>query len=362
MTENPVFHNQVKQFRARRGWSQEELARRAGLSRAGVSAIEIGRLVPSTAAALALAAALSCTVEALFRLAESSADHEEPGWAWPPGGGSCRYWRAEVGGRRLVFPVEYSPLGLVAHDGLFRAGAFVDHVGVDPARTLVLACCDPAVGLLAAALARQGEGVRLIVLPRSSRAALDLLAQGLVHAAGVHLARSDRAQDNAAAARQQLGTRQGYRLVHVADWDEGIALVPGLRLKTVKAVVGARLRWVGREPGSGADQCLQELLSQAGPRPTARRARLAADHRGVAQAIRSRWADAGVCLRLTSEEAGLSFLSVREEAYEICFADALADDWRIHALQEAVRSASYRQALGELPGYQTSRTGAIHVV
>ncbi len=73
---------------------------------------------------------------------------------------------------------------------MFRDGGFDDFPQVDAERTLVVACCDPAVGLLAEALART-DGVRLIVLSRSSRSALDLLARGLVHAAGVHLVRSD---------------------------------------------------------------------------------------------------------------------------------------------------------------------------
>ena len=62
-----------------RGWSQEELARLSGLSRAGVSAIETGRLIPSAAAALALAAALGCRVEDLFRL--HGAEPQQAAWA-----------------------------------------------------------------------------------------------------------------------------------------------------------------------------------------------------------------------------------------------------------------------------------------
>ena len=85
----------------------------------------------------------------------------------------------------------------------------------------------------------------------------------------------------------------------------------------------------------------------------------ARDHRGVTEAIRSSWADAGVCLRLTCEEANLSFLSVRHEAYDICFPDALAGDRRMKALLEVARSASFRRSLGDLPGYQTERTGAL---
>ena len=66
-----------------RGWSQEELARLSGLSRAGVSAIETGRLIPSAAAALALAAALECRVEDLFRLQGAEPGRGRLGLATP---------------------------------------------------------------------------------------------------------------------------------------------------------------------------------------------------------------------------------------------------------------------------------------
>ena len=85
----------------------------------------------------------------------------------------------------------------------------------------------------------------------------------------------------------------------------------------------------------------------------------ARDHRGVADAIRSNWADAGVCLRLTSEEANLSFLGIRREAYDICFPDALAGDHPGAGAVQVVRSASFRRVLGELPGYHTSQTGEL---
>ncbi len=89
-----MLENEVRASRIRLGWSQEELASRSGVSRAGISAIETGRLVPSTAAALALAAALGTTVEALFRLPGTRPRIEGEGWAWSPPSRPCRYWRA----------------------------------------------------------------------------------------------------------------------------------------------------------------------------------------------------------------------------------------------------------------------------
>ncbi|AMV70488.1 XRE family transcriptional regulator [Desulfuromonas sp. DDH964] len=343
--ENFTLANSIRRQREERGWSQQELADRAGLSRTGISAIEAGRLIPSTAAALTLAAAFGCRVEDLFALA----GHGAASWAWSPPAEGCRYWRALIGSRQLLFPVEASPLGTVPHDGVWRDGGCHDQAFADPVRTLVIACCDPAVGLLAAEYARQ-TGFRMLVLPRASRPALELLAAGLVHAAGLHLGRDGGGEGNRTAARERFGAE--FRLLRITDWQTGLVLDPALGVGTISGALAADLRWIGREPGSGARQVLDELCpGRLAP------AHLARDHRGVATAIRSGFAQAGVALRLVGEEEGLNFLSVREEAYDLCLAaDSLADP-RIRALVEVVRSPAYRRLLGELPGYDSHRTG-----
>lgn len=350
MADLPELENRVRADRERRGWSQAELAQRSGLSRAGVSAIESGRLVPSTAAALSLAAAFGCRVEDLFGLKRPAP--EPTAWAWPPNREPARFWLAEVGGRLLRYPVEPSPLGMPPHDGVIPgAGGPAEGDPFLASRTLVLACCDPASGLLAAELARTAE-IRLLVLPRSSGMALALLKQGLAHVAGLHLGRAGD-DGHAEAIRSRLGP--GFRLLRVARWQEGVAFAAGARPASLESALrSSRIRWVGREPGSGAQLCLEEILDG---RPAPRR--IARDHRGVAEAIRCGWADAGVCLRLAVEEAGLDFLPVREEAYDLCFPEALADDHRIKALLDAVRSAGYRRLLGELPGYDSAGAGEV---
>lgn len=347
MSRSREFESRLKELRAVRGWSQDDVARASGLSRAGVSAIETGRLVPSVAAAMALAEAFGCRVEDLFRFRDSTA--ATPAWAWAPSKEPCRYWRAEVGGREWVYPCEPTATGMLPHDGVFEGGGFRDRNGLESRKTLVLAGCDPAAGLLASELARAG-GFRLLALTRSSRAALDLLRQGLVHAAGVHLAGADGDDGNAQAVRDLLGP--DHRLVRVTRWDEGIAFAPSSRLESVSGALKSNLRWVGREPGSGARQCLDSLLVD---RPPPRR--IATDHRGVADAVRLGWADAGVCLRLVGEEAGLDFLTVRQEPYDLCFPTSLEPDPRLQALLQAIRSSCYRAALGDLPGYDPANAG-----
>src|SRR5438128_7709196 len=104
MAQPDTASHRVRQRRTAKGWSQAELARRAGISRAAVSAIEVNRLVPSVAAALALATALDGTVEDLFGAARPAPGG--PTWAWPARREPCRFWRASVGGRTLIYPVE----------------------------------------------------------------------------------------------------------------------------------------------------------------------------------------------------------------------------------------------------------------
>jgi len=345
--------NMVKERRLARGWSQAELARRAGISRAAVSAIEMNRLAPSVAAALSLAASLECSVEELFaplRLREAV----PPRWAWTPSSGDGRFWHARVGRQTFLYPVETTLAGLVEHDGICLDGVPRTHSRYAPDQTLVLACCDPAAGLLAAELHRR-TGLRLLALSRSSDQALALLGQGLVHAAGVHLATPRSPQNNVRAVREQLG--KGFSLLRVARWQEGLALSARTAARSIRDALRSRLRWVGRQPGSGARQCQDELL---GRRPAPRR--MAKDHRSVAEAIRAGWADAGVCLRLVGEEAGLRFLSIREEMYDLCFADENEADPRIQALIETVRSAAYPRLLAELPGYSTAECGELQAV
>lgn len=86
---------------------------------------------------------------------------------------------------------------------------------------------------------------------------------------------------------------------------------------------------------------------------------MAFDHRSVAAAVRCGWADIGPCVRLASEESGLSFLKVQQKDYDLCFSSDAEHDPRIAALLATIRSRSYRSRLAELPGYSTRHTGEL---
>lgn len=352
MANESNLENSVREFRLALGWSQEELSARAGISRAGISAIEIGRLVPSVAASLAIATALGCRVEDLFRIG-SDDDLTVNSLAWVPSGADeirCR--EVEIGGGRKLFPLETSSQGMIEHDGIVTGGTYRRTGSPAIERTLVMASCDPAANLLGHELLRHA-GVRLVCYRRSSRVALEMLGRGLVHVAGLHLAKADDPLGNPGAVRAALGP--GYSVLRMANWEEGIAYAPSAELPATVSKLRDRIRWVGREPGSGARQCLDELLEMQTPAEMM----LAGDHQTVAAAVGAGWADAGICLKIVGAESSLKFRKIRDEAYDVCFPTSLENDPRIMALVEVSKSAGFRRLISELPGYDSRPMGQV---
>ena len=63
--------NTLKVERAKKNWTQADLAEKIGISRPSVNAIETGKFVPSTLLALKMARVFDTTVEELFQLEET---------------------------------------------------------------------------------------------------------------------------------------------------------------------------------------------------------------------------------------------------------------------------------------------------
>lgn len=60
--------NTIKVERAKKNWTQAELAERIGISRQAVNAIEAGKFVPSTVLALKMAFVFGSSLETIFEL------------------------------------------------------------------------------------------------------------------------------------------------------------------------------------------------------------------------------------------------------------------------------------------------------
>ena len=64
----PTVRNHVKEFREKRGWTQQQLADAVGVSRQSINSIERERYVPSLPLALTFARIFGCPTEQIFTL------------------------------------------------------------------------------------------------------------------------------------------------------------------------------------------------------------------------------------------------------------------------------------------------------
>lgn len=67
------MRNTIKVERAKKDWTQEDLASKIGVSRQSVNSIETGKFIPSTVLALKMAKVFETPVESIFQLEESDA-------------------------------------------------------------------------------------------------------------------------------------------------------------------------------------------------------------------------------------------------------------------------------------------------
>ena len=67
-----LITNRVKELRTASGWTQEQLAQAAGVSRQSINSIERNRYVPSLELALVFARIFACSTDEIFQLEEKA--------------------------------------------------------------------------------------------------------------------------------------------------------------------------------------------------------------------------------------------------------------------------------------------------
>ncbi len=363
----------VLRARLARNLTQTELARRVGISRQALGAIESGVYHPGVAIAIRLARELGETVETLFgESGDETSTLVEANWfddlrRRNPTAGS-RVSLARVRGRVVAVARPAAHLTLAPAAGVLQRArrrrvdvcTFLLPSEIDS--TLLMAGCDPAVTMLVDWLARRRSPVHAVALPCSSRTALRALVNGRAHVAGVHLRDQKSGEYNLAPIRRALGNRRSM-VVNFARWELGLATAPGnpLAIRGFADLARPGLKIVNREDGSGAraalDQALDELDIQPG--------RIAGyqfevgGHLEVAAAIATGQADAGVTIRLGADAYGLDFLPHRDERYDLVIMDHDADSTPVKALLDALNSRRFAREVSQLCAYDTTQMGQV---
>lgn len=347
---------------------QAELARRCGVSRQFVSMMESGRVQPNVQVALQLAAELNCTVEDLFRPVSTNTPQVMPVQLLHPqlAPGSrldialvAGCWIGHASDTVASLSNGFSEADAVLAWTEGKAGAIPHKATTDLENNIAIAGCDPALALLRGAAGASSLPGRCFWVNCGSARALQLLADGWVHAAGLHYSGED-ADENLRHVRR-FDPAGNWQVLRFTRWEQGWMIRPAARtqFKGVQDLTNKRIRFINREIGAGTRHWLDTQLTSAGLKSKNIRGYTneCASHWECARALAENRADVAIGPRAVATVFGLGFQPTLEVAFDLVIPKAYLDQPRLQALLQRVRSRTFQKELKTLAGYQAENAG-----
>lgn len=216
--------------------------------------------------------------------------------------------------------------------------------------------------LLEWALRESGSG--LATLAVGSEAGFDRFIAGETVAAAVHLhAMNDPEADANVATVKSRGDLHDAVLIGFCRREQGFLLAPGnpLKIGSVQDVISSRARVAMRPKGAGAQLLLLALLNRAKATLDQLLAVSPICPTGpdIAQAIRAGRADAGIATRSAANAAGLDFVPIVWEPFDLLLRQR--DYFRppLQALMTFLHSTELAARAKEMGGYDLSGSGSV---
>jgi putative molybdopterin biosynthesis protein len=204
-------------------------------------------------------------------------------------------------------------------------------------------------------------------LPEGSEEGLRRLTRGEVMVAAIHLHRLD--GDDETANPDAVAGASGLHDAVVIGFvrrEQGIVVAPGnpLGLGDMASIATSRARLAQRPAGAGAQLLLLALLARAGVAPDDLKVAKPPFPTGpdIAQAIRAGRVDCGIATRSVAKAAGLDFVSLTWERFDLVMRQRNYFMKGPQALFEFVRQQGFRERAAELGGYDVSEAGAVRLV
>ncbi|MGE0723942.1 MAG: substrate-binding domain-containing protein [Alphaproteobacteria bacterium] len=219
--------------------------------------------------------------------------------------------------------------------------------------------------LLEWTLRESGSG--LATLAEGSEAGIARFIAGEVAGAAIHLhsVRGDVADANVAAVSDSPRL-QDCVLIAFARREQGLVANRGnpLGLASIADVAARRARITQRPAGAGAQLLLLALLGQAGITLDALARVEPACPTGpdVAQAIRAGHADCGIATRAIAEAAGLDFVPLIWERFDLLLRQREYFRPPMQAVVLLMGAASFRRRADELGGYDVTEAGRVRSI
>jgi putative molybdopterin biosynthesis protein len=104
---------------------------------------------------------------------------------------------------------------------------------------------------------------------------------------------------------------------------------------------------------------VRKLIADAGAAKDNLTGPLAFGHAEVAQMVRTGAADVGVAIESEALAAGLDFLPLTEERFDLVVPALLADSPPVSRLLDTISDPNFRAEMAQLPGYDSELSGHV---
>jgi excisionase family DNA binding protein len=218
--------------------------------------------------------------------------------------------------------------------------------------------------LLEWALRESGAG--LAVLAEGSERGLARFQAGELTAAAIHLHRlDDREADANVETMRTRGSLHDAVLIGFIRREQGLVTAKGnpMRLRSIADAAARSARIAQRPEGAGAQLLLLALIHHSGVKAeTLKQGPLCQTGSDLAQAIFAGRADCGVASRSVAGAAGLDFVPIVWERFDLVVRQREYFRPALQKLFGFMRTPAFAHRANEMTGYDTSGSGAVRYV
>jgi putative molybdopterin biosynthesis protein len=220
---------------------------------------------------------------------------------------------------------------------------------------------DLSIGVLEDCLKQRAPELKISASNIGSLGGLLAMKRGEAHLIGTHLLDPKTGAYNLPDIRRHLGKAADVVVVNLVVREQGLIVPKGnpKRIRTIRDLTKADVRFVNRQPGAGTRVLLDYKLEQLQIKAERVKGyeREEYTHMAVAVAVASGLADCGLGIRSAAAALGLDFVPIEREDYDLVLRRDFAESDRGRLLLDVIRSPRFQTAVVELGGYDVSRSG-----
>lgn len=193
--------------------------------------------------------------------------------------------------------------------------------------------------------------------------AIRALNEGRCQLAGFHTRQLPHRHTHTARTYKPLLKPGRHKIIGFALRWMGLMVAPGnpKGLRSLRDVVTQQATWVNRPLGTGTRVLLDELLMDLDLPAHALKnhGHTQPSHAAAAQAVANGQADASLGSATAAHAAGLDFVPLLQERYQLVCLKTALDTPPVHALRQLLATPAWTQQLQQLTGYTPDHPGQV---